>query len=143
MSMNLPPVIAKDLRWKLLSLALAAVIWGAVDNITSNKSARVENPLSPRVEHTFSRLPVLVVSSAADVRECKVQPESVSVTVKGPPEIMTQVTEREIEVRVDLSDIESARSLRKRVIVSTPPGVTFLSVEPTEVSVVIPPRKKN
>jgi YbbR domain-containing protein len=139
--MNFTQAIKHDLRWKLLSLALATVIWGAVDNITRDKSTVIENPLSPRVEHTFSRLPVLVVSSAADVRECKVQPESVSVTIKGPPEIMTQVTEREIEVRVDLTDIESARNLRKRVIVSTPPGVTFLSVDPAEVSVVIPPKK--
>jgi len=141
--MNFSQAINKDLRWKLLSLALAAVIWGAVDNITrGNKSAAIDNPLSPRVEHSFSHLPVLVVSSAADVREFKVQPESVSVTIRGAPDIMTQVTEREIEVRVDLTDIESARSLRKRVIVSTPPGVTFLSVEPAEVEVVIPPKTK-
>jgi len=140
--MNLPEAINKDLRWKLISLLIAAVIWGAVDNITRSRSAGVENPLSPRVEHTFSRLPVVVVSSAADVRECKVQPDSVSVTIRGAQEMMTQVTEREIEVRVDLTDIESARSLRKRVIVSTPPGVTFLSVDPAEVEVVIPPKRK-
>ena len=138
--MNAPQLFTKDWLWKLLSLALATVIWGAVYNVTSNKS-KVENPLSPRVERMFTRLPVLVVSSAADVRECKVQPENVSVTVRGAPEIMAQVTDREIEVRVDLTDIESARNLRKRVIVSTPPGVTFLSVEPAEVEVVIPPKK--
>jgi len=138
--MNAPQLFTKDWLWKLLSLALATVIWGAVYNVTSNKS-KVENPLSPRVERMFTRLPVLVVSSAADVRECKVQPENVSVTVRGAPEIMAQVTDREIEVRVDLTDIESARNLRKRVIVSTPAGVTFLSVEPAEVEVVIPPKK--
>ena len=141
--MSLPQMITKDWHWKLLSVLLAVVIWGAVNKITQNKSAVVENPLSPRVEHTFTRLPVLVVSSAADVRECKVQPDSVSVTIRGAPEMMTQVTEREIEVRVDLTNIESARSLRKRVIVSTPPGVTFLSVEPAEVEVVIPAKRRN
>jgi YbbR domain-containing protein len=141
MIMGLPLAITKDLRWKLISLALAGAIWGAVYNITSNKQGAVANPLSPRVERTFTRLPVLVVSSAADVRECKVQPEYVAVTIRGASEIMAQVTEREIEVRVDLADIESARNLRKRVIVSTPPGVTFLSVAPAEVEVVIPAKK--
>ena len=139
--MSAPQLFTKDWLWKLLSLALAAVIWGVVNNVTTTKPVVVENPLSPRVERTFTRLPVLVVSSAADVRECKVQPEYVSVTVRGAPEIMTQVTDREIEVRVDLTDIESARNLRKRVIVSSPPGVTFLSVDPPEVEVVIPPKK--
>ena len=141
MIMNLPDGITKDWHWKLASLLIATVIWGAVDNVTRSRTAPVANPLSPRVERTFTRLPVLVVSSAADVRECKVQPEYVSVTIRGAAEIMAQVTEREIEVRVDLADIESARNLRKRVIVSTPPGVTFLSVEPAEVEFVIPAKK--
>lgn len=140
--MHLPHLIAKDLRWKLLSLMLAAVIWGAVDNVTHSKSLAVENPLQPWETRTFSALPVLVVSSAADVREFKVQPERVTVTVKGPPEIIASLVDKEIESHVDLTNIESARSLRKRVTVSLPPGVTFVRVEPFDVEVLVPPKKK-
>jgi len=132
----------KDLRWKLLSLLLAAVIWGAVDNITQSKSGAVENPLRPWEARTFTETPVLVVSAAADVREFKVQPETVAVTVKGPPDVMATLTVKEIEAHVDLTDIESARSLRKRVAVSTPPGVVLVRVEPLDLEVVIPPKKK-
>jgi YbbR domain-containing protein len=139
--MNLPEVITKDLRWKLISLLIAAVIWVALYDVT-NRSKTVENPLSPRVERTFTRLPVRVISFAADVREVKVQPDTASVTIRATQEIMAQVTEGEIKVHVDLSDIESARNLRKRLIVSTPAGVTFLRVEPAEVEAVVPPKKE-
>ena len=142
MIMGLPAVITKDLRWKLLAFLLAMVIWGAVHNVTQNKSGAVENPLQPWESRTLAGLPVLVVSAAADVREFKVQPETIAVTVKAPPEIMAALVEKEIEAHVDLTNIESARSLRKRVVVSTPPGVVLVRVDPLDVEVVIPPRKK-
>ena len=142
MTMSFSQSINKDILWKLFSFALAGVIWGVVDRITSTRQTPIENPLSPRVERTFTRLPVLVVSSAEDVRECKVNPDNVTVTIRGARENMDKVSALDIKVHVDLTDIAAARSLRKRVIVSTPPGVTFLSVEPAEVDVVIPPKKK-
>jgi len=142
MIMSEPQHFTKDLRWKLASLLLAAAIWGAVDNITQNRAGAVENPLRPWEARTLTNLPVLVVSAAADVREFKVQPETVAVTVKGPPDVMSTLTEKEIEAHVVLTDIESARSLRKRVAVSTPPGVVLVRVEPFDLEVVIPPKKK-
>jgi hypothetical protein len=38
-----------------------------------------------------------------------------------------------------LTGIESARKLQRRVDVSMPSGLTFVSVEPPEVDVVVPP----
>ena len=59
------------------------------------------------------------------------------------PEAISALTEKEIEVRVDLTDVESARSLRKRVIISVPPGVIVVRSSPSEVDVVVPPRKND
>jgi len=117
MTMSFSQSINKDILWKLFSFALAGVIWGVVDRITSTRQTPIENPLSPRVERTFTRLPVLVVSSAEDVRECKVNPDNVTVTIRGARENMDKVSALDIKVHVDLTDIAAARSLRKRVIV--------------------------
>jgi hypothetical protein len=42
---------------------------------------------------------------------------------------------------VDLTDIaDAAHGLKRRVEVSTPPGVTLINVDPPEVGVLFPPR---
>jgi YbbR domain-containing protein len=83
-----------------------------------------------------------VVSGAADVREVKVDPEFVNVTVSGRPEMVSAMTGQEIRVIVDLTGIEAARGLRKRVEVSVPPGVAFIDVEPPQVNVTVPPKRE-
>jgi hypothetical protein len=48
----------------------------------------------------------------------------------------------QVHALVDLTDIEAARDLRRRVDISMPAGVTLVNVEPAEVDVVIPPQLK-
>ncbi len=131
--------ITKDLVWKLLSLILAVAIW-----LTIYKSQEPEKTAARGVEEekSLGNLPVLVVSSAADVRNFRVNPATVSVTVSGRHDVLSVLQQNQIHVVVDLTDIESARDLRKRVDVSTPPGVTLVGVDPPEVDVVIPPPQK-
>ena len=133
--------ITKDWVWKLFSLALAVATWATVKTL-STETTPSPNPLGLWDTRTFTNLPVLVVSAAADVREFRVNPEAVQVTVSGRPEIIAALPEREIHVTVDLTEIEAARDLRKRVDVSTPPGVTFVRVIPPQVDVVVPPKRK-
>jgi len=129
----------KDLPWKLFSLTLAVAIWATVKTLSSESTAGTD-PLRDWDVHTFANLPVLVVSAAADVREFKVNPDTVEVTVRSRPEIIAALQAKEIHVTVDLTEVEAARDLRKRVDVSTPPGVTFIRVNPPQVDVVVPPR---
>ncbi len=77
-------------------------------------------------------------SSAADVRAFKVAPETVAVTVQGDPKILAGLEGNDIRARVDLTGIESATDLRKRIEVSTPAGVTHVRVVPSEVRVIFP-----
>jgi YbbR domain-containing protein len=128
----------KDIGWKLFSLGLAIILYFTVRQSTGDTG----RPLEARAVHTYRGVPVLVMSSAADVREFKVNPAVVQVTVRGRPETLTQLQEEDIRVTVDLTGIESARDLNKRVHVSTPPGITLVEVIPAEVNVVIPPRKE-
>jgi hypothetical protein len=125
--MAMRDLLTKDFGWKLFSLALAVAIWLIVQTIR-NESTR-----------TFPNLPVLVVSASADVREFKINPGTVEIAVSGRPDVMAALADKEIHATVDLTDIETARDLRKRVDVSTPPGVTVLRVTPPYVDVVVPP----
>jgi hypothetical protein len=131
--------MTKDFWWKLFSLILAVVIWLTVYKIR-------EEPVIPAavtgVPLTYGSLPVLVVSTAADVHDFRVLPGAVSVKVSGPAEVMAVLQANQIHPILDLTDITVMRNLKRRVEVSTPPGVTLVSVEPAEVNIVFPPQRE-
>jgi len=135
----------KDLGWKLFSLILALAIWLTVHKILEESAPPpvIVPPLPPSpVAMMFTNLPVLIVSAAADVREFHVTPNAVTVTVSGQPEIMAALRMEQVHALVDLTDIEAARNLQRRVDITTPTGVTLVNVNPAEVNVVIPPPRK-
>jgi YbbR domain-containing protein len=76
------------------------------------------------------------------VHDFRVSPATVTVTVSGPRKVVSALQQNQIHVVVDLTGIEATGSLRQRVDVSTPAGVTLVNVEPSEVDVVIPPQRK-
>lgn len=128
----------KDIGWKIFSLVLAVILYITVSQATGSAG----RPLEARAVHTYRGVPVLVMSSAADVREFKVDPDVVQVTLRGRPEILTQLQEEDIRVTVDLTGIKSAAGLKMRVHVSVPASITLVEVIPAEVDVVIPPKKE-
>jgi hypothetical protein len=135
-------LILSDFWLKLFSLALAVLIW-----LTVSFAIRQEVPPAAGLgnvnfeELTFFNVPVLVVSTAADVRSFKVNPSEVQIKVRGEAKQLRQLQASDIRALVDLTGIESARGLRKRIAVTTPAGVTFVQAVPDEVEVVVPPRR--
>lgn len=138
--MPLRSIFIKDWKWKLFSVASAVAIWLTAQSIRKETIAPV-NPLGDWETRDLTNLPVFVVSSAADVREFKVSPNVVNVTIRARPEDLTELQAKEIHVTVDLTEIESARDLHKRVDVSAPPGLTVVQVLPSSVDVVVPPKR--
>jgi YbbR domain-containing protein len=133
-------LMTRDLGWKLFSVALAIAIWLIVQTMR-NEPATGVSPLGAMMTRTFNDLPVLVVSAAADVREFKVNPSIVQVTVSGRPEVVGALAEKEIHATVDLTGIDSAQTLTKRIDVSAPMEVTLLRVAPANAEVVVPPKR--
>jgi hypothetical protein len=125
--------ILKDFGWKLLSLALAVAIWLIVKGFSSDSSTQTQ-------ERTFTDLPAQIVSGTTDVRTFRINPDVVEVTVKGRPDLIKALTDREIHALVDVSKADPTRDFRKRVEVSTPTRITIVKVEPAEVEVIVPPR---
>ena len=127
----------KDLGWKLFSVVLAVTIWVTVYKVREESG----NPIAPIVgdKLTYDDLPVQVVSTTADVHNFRVMPNTIAVTVSGPPDVMAVLQANQIRALVDLTGIESAKKLRRRVDVSMPPGVTLVSIKPSSVDVIVPP----
>jgi hypothetical protein len=120
-----------DFLLKLFSLALAVVVWLIV-TFASQKGAGI----TPRI---FYNLPVIVLSSAEDVRNFKLSPNEVMVTVQGDARTVQNLQSKDIRAMVDLTGVAAARDLRKRIEVSVPAGVACMRVAPEEVRVIFPP----
>ena len=132
--------ITKDFGWKLFSLILAVAIWLTVHKIYEEPGTTSGVMVGNTV--TFGNLPVLIVSTAKDVRDFRVAPLTVKVTVSGSIEDMARLQASQVRAIVDLTDIESAADLHRTVDVSAPPGVTLVSVDPPKVMVFPPPKDK-
>lgn len=138
--MPLRDLVFKDIWLKLFSLGLAVLIW-----VTVSFAIRKENEQQTGVFSYLPKkaitLPVLVVSAAADVREFRVHPDAVTVTVRGEQDDLDKLQDRDVRVTVDLTDITATSGARMPVTVSTPPGVVLVNVSPRTVDVVVPPTK--
>jgi YbbR domain-containing protein len=139
--MALQDLFIKDIGWKIFSLVLALAIWLTVHNILQESEPPLLAAEPQPVIKTFTDVPVLIVSAAADVRQFHVTPDTVAVSVSGQRDVMEGVQVGRIHALVNLTDFNADHEQNQPVEVSTPPGVTLVSMEPAEVSVVVPPQK--
>jgi YbbR domain-containing protein len=130
--------ITKDFGWKLFSLFLAVAIWLTVHKMYEEPKSVSGTAAGSTV--TFDNLPVLIVSTAADVHDFRVTPTTVKIVVNGPAEVMARLPASQLRAVVDLTEIESARDLHRLVDVSVPPGVTLVKVDPPRVAIIPPPK---
>ena len=133
-------LIFKDFWLKLFSLTLAVLVWLIVSFAIKKEASPASTLIVASSERTFVNLPVLVMSAAQDVRNMRVRPAHVEVTVQGDAETLRHLQAKEIRVLVDLTGIEAARQLTKRIEVSTPAGISHVRVVPEEVEIIIPPK---
>jgi len=130
---------SKDLGLKLFSFALALLIYSTIRIFAFKTNPSDLSALHlPMDTRTFPSVPVVVMSSAADVHQFRVSPEEVSVTVQGEARVLAHLQVNDIRALVDLTGIETAHDLRKRIEVSVPTGLAF-RVVPANV-LVVPPR---
>jgi YbbR domain-containing protein len=130
----------KDFGWKIFSVVLAVAIWLTINKILGEGLGYSTTSIGGTMQ-TYDNLPVLIVSRAADVRDFHVKPAAVAVTVRGSHDDIAKLQTGQIRVFVDLTGIESAQQLQRRVDVSMPSGLTLVGVEPSEVDIVVPPPK--
>lgn len=136
-------VAMQDFWLKLFSFVLAVLTWFTVNSMANQKEGMPAGSLSliPPAQRRLSHLPVLILSSAEDVRSFHVSPKEVDVTVQAAPGVLKELQPRDIRVSVDLTGIQAAKDLSKRIDVSTPAGVSYVHVEPQEVQVIFPTKE--
>jgi YbbR domain-containing protein len=132
-------LIFEDFWLKLFSLVLAVLVWLTV-SFAIRKEASPMSALNFAVPErtTFANLPVLVMSSAEDVRNFRVIPNEVAVTVQGEARFLQNLQSKDIRALVDLTGLAGTGDVSKRIEISTPPGVTHVQVVPPEVKVIFP-----
>jgi hypothetical protein len=133
-------LVTKDPWLKLFSLALAVLVWFTVNSMANQRDVLPvrPRPLAHLEQRTFYNLPVLVVSSAEDNRNVHINPKTVQVTVEAEPNVLNGLQDHDIRVLVDLTGVEAAHDMRKRIEISTPAGVTRTRADPQEVQIVFP-----
>ena len=126
-------ILFKNCGWKLLSVVLAFAIWLTVKTTSAEEG---------QTERVFLALPLQIVSGTADVRTFQVEPSVVTITLKGRPEVVNRLAEREIHCLVDATSADLTQNFRGHVDVAVPSGITVVHVEPAEVQIT-PPKPKN
>lgn len=129
MAMALNASLRHNLAWKILSFFLAVLIW-----LTVRQS--IDRPGDPDAAtpttRTFDRLPIRVLTLAADLNRFRVQPAEVSVVLGARPALLDRLTAADVEVYVNLAAGPPAAGQRQAVHVNAP-GAQVLAVSPTEV----------
>ena len=136
-------LVVREFWLKLFSLALAILIWKIVSPHVPGKETANLPGKSTELTGTYFNVSLGVVSSAGDVHDFKVSPSSIEVTVRAEPEIFKKLQATDIHAQVDLTGIEAAQDLRKRIEVVTPPGVAVVRCEPDQADVIVPPKKES
>jgi len=123
-------LFTKDIGWKLASLILAVIIWVTVFEYSGGAFER-----GMHRQNTYSDLPVSIFSSTSDARSFHIKPDTVTIKVSGPADVMATLQGAQIHPFVDITGNESARSFRRPVNVSLPQGVTLDDADPSWVGV--------
>lgn len=128
-----------NLAWKTLSFFLAVLIWL---NVRQSLDRPGGPDASTSTTRTFDRLPIRVLTLAADLNRFRVQPAEVSVVLSARPALIDRLTSADVEVYVNLTASIPAAGQRQAVHVNAP-GAQVLSVSPTEVLIqaLAPPDK--
>ena len=144
-------LLFRDFWLKVFSLVLAILIWLTVWHFFISQDVSPAGVLgrAGTEERTFANIPVLVISAAADVRDFKVSPGEVTIKVRGElwklqaleKKMHDDPQARDIRALVDLTGIEPVRGTRKKIVVTTPPDITFKQAEPDEVEIIEPAKR--
>ncbi|HUE36727.1 MAG TPA: CdaR family protein [Candidatus Acidoferrum sp.] len=130
----MPDWLAKDFYWKAFSLLMAIGIW-----LTVRRESEAQPAMPPNVaRNTYHDIPVVAVSENADVHQAKLDPQTVTATISGSPDVVNKLQRSQIHAFVNLSGISSAQDLPRDIEISLPGGATIYSIEPSTVTVTLP-----
>lgn len=117
-------LILKNFWWKLVSLLLAVFTWFSIQ-LARFRSGQ---------DLVFSNVPVQVLRNPTDATIYRVHPASVEVSAHFESGALKTISERDIQVFVDMIQQSELGTVVRTVLVGAPEGVV-VRVEPSAVSV--------
>lgn len=131
-------LVFRDFPLKLSSLVLAVLIWGTVSFVLQQEANQTLAGARRHRTQVYNDIPVAVMSSTGDVRQYRVRPSEVDVTLQGDPDLLRSLQQGEIHAMVNLSGIESRAASEQTVEISAPAGAALFKVDPSRVRIVPP-----
>ena len=127
--------LTKDFYWKAFSLLMAVGIWLTVRH---ESEAQLAMPPNLTQNNTYHDVPVMAISSSADVHQARLAPQTVTATISGSPDIISHLQRNEIYAFVNLTGFNSAENLPRDIEISLPKGATVIDIDPPQVTVTFP-----
>jgi len=124
--MTLHSIFLHNFWLKLFSIILASLIWIAVNaNLATG---------STNVNRKFPRRPVLVMTGAGEHPPLAIEPNDVSVLVRGPSALIGGLKEQDVQVFLHLGGPHELPGVFD-IVVHVPPGIKEVVAFPERVTV--------
>jgi YbbR domain-containing protein len=120
----------RDLFLKILALVLGVVLWFQVSG------------QSPELQKRVSGVPVRVRGLPDNLAVVELEPDTVTVYIRGSRSRLVNLGREDFEAWVDLRRARSGRMAYAVESVLVPRGVTLVDFEPSEVTVAVEPVKE-
>jgi hypothetical protein len=132
--MRLREMLTHNLGWKLVSLLLATLAWTTLRSDprlrTYSQTAMGRMPLQ-----VYQQLPIRALTAATDDRMFRFDPPVVTVTVRGLPEALQNLSASDVEVFVNVTALTNMMAPGQHIEVAVPAGLSVQRVSPPEVTV--------
>ncbi len=120
-------LLQNDLAVKILSLVLAVILWFQVTGET------------PQTQKPIRGVPVRVRNLPSHLTAAAIEPDTVTVYVRGRSKLLASVTKQDFEAWVDLQGARPGRLSYTVDGVNVPRGITLVDYAPSEVTVEVLP----
>lgn len=130
MTMRWRQLLFGNLWWKLLSFALAVMIWSGAQNLEVRPLA---SPLHPLGIRTFQDVPIRVLARPNSGRPVEIKPATAQIDVGGEAPLLHRLGPDDALVYVELPDEPFSGSVTNRLEIRLPPGTKLLNLLPTRV----------
>jgi hypothetical protein len=127
MAFPFPTLITHNLRWKLVALLTAVLVWLAISG--------GDGELRSANHRTIANRTLAVMTLPSDNRVFRLEPAQVELRVSGPVRRIYNLGDSDVQVFVNLADASFLGSQPVRVQASVPPGILIDSISPSEVVV--------
>jgi AmiR/NasT family two-component response regulator len=128
--MSVRNLILHNFWLKLFSIALATVLWLAIDNSIHN-----EKSLNQLLTADYIRVQVSVQTAPGDKRVFRITPNEVIVIAVGKDAASFQATRKDVRVNLDLTHFDAQASSTQELKAQAPPGITVLEIIPYTVQI--------